>query len=962
MSMHAAGSSPPIPFGALLRRHRIAAGLTQEELAERAGISVRRVGDFERGVRQMPRRDTVALLATALNLSAQEQAAFMEAARRVEATAPALPTSRGAATPPFVGRTSELALLERHLAGQGPPLLLFAGEPGIGKTRLLHAAVPRAVTLGYRVLEGGCQRRGGHEPYAPLLGALQQYLRGRQPAELRTALRGCAWLVRLLPELAAGPIEPLPAWTLPPEQERRLMVAAVLRFLANVAGPAGTLLVLDDLQWAGPDALDLLVTLVRTAGDVPLRLIAAYRDIEVQPRGPLAEMLADLAHARVATHRILAPLDVNDAAQLLDHLLREADDTGAAPRERLLERADGVPFFLVSCVQGLRDDRAETGRDRLPWDLAQSIRQRVAALPERAQQLLGAAAIVGRIAPRALLVEIAGQTDEAVQVTFETACQARLLEEQDEHTYRFTHDVIREVVEADLGAARRLLLHRRVAAAIEAVYAHHLADHYETLAYHYQCGEAWQKALHYLEQSGDKAASANAVREALRFYDQALAVCERLGEPARETAAGVAEKRAFVCFGASDFGQAAADFARMNAIARSLVDRRREGMALAHQGMAEFYAHDFGAAERSLRAAIETAEGRYDETHFLASALLADLLITVNRHMEAMPLRSMAEELAARVNDSFSQAYWSGLVTAWLHWSGRFEDACTYAQRTRSVIEARGEILTVLISSWFEALAYGGKGDYEQALARLHKLLATCQSIGDDFLRPRILNTIGWIYAEIQDHRQAASWNSRSLDVIRASGTDDTEILNNVLLNLGEGLMALGQFDEAEEHFRAVEQVVRNPRSHDHWVLWRYAQRLFHNYGELWFARGDLARAIAYADECLAMAISSESRKNIVKAWRLRGQVYLAQSQIDEAETALNHALELAREVGNPPQLWKTLLSVRDLRWARSDHAGASHAHNEARSVIESVAARLSGASLRATFLASDHIQSIIQR
>jgi hypothetical protein len=64
-------------------------------------------------------------------------------------------------------------------------------------------------------------------------------------------LRGCAWLVRLLPELAGGPIEPLPPWTVSPEQERRLMVGAVERFLANVAGPAGTLLVLDDLQWAG---------------------------------------------------------------------------------------------------------------------------------------------------------------------------------------------------------------------------------------------------------------------------------------------------------------------------------------------------------------------------------------------------------------------------------------------------------------------------------------------------------------------------------------------------------------------------------------------------------------------------------------------------------------------------------------------------------------------------------------
>ena len=64
--------------------------------------------------------------------------------------------------------------------------------------------------------------------------------------------------MRLLPELAGGPIEPVPHWLLTPEQERRLMGQAVERFLVNIAGPAGTLLVLDDLQWAGSDALDLL--------------------------------------------------------------------------------------------------------------------------------------------------------------------------------------------------------------------------------------------------------------------------------------------------------------------------------------------------------------------------------------------------------------------------------------------------------------------------------------------------------------------------------------------------------------------------------------------------------------------------------------------------------------------------------------------------------------------------------
>jgi transcriptional regulator with XRE-family HTH domain len=163
-------------FGTLLRRYRLAAGLTQEELAERARLSVRAITDLERGARRVPRKDTVHLLATALALPARERSAFEATARRRLAPSSALPplapsAQTGGPLPPLVGRAGELALLERHLAGAGPPVLLLAGEPGIGKSRLLHEAARRAAARGWQVVQGGCSRRGSQEPYAPLLAA-----------------------------------------------------------------------------------------------------------------------------------------------------------------------------------------------------------------------------------------------------------------------------------------------------------------------------------------------------------------------------------------------------------------------------------------------------------------------------------------------------------------------------------------------------------------------------------------------------------------------------------------------------------------------------------------------------------------------------------------------------------------------------------------------------------------------
>ena len=96
--------------------------------------------------------------------------------------------------------------------------MVLAGEPGIGKTRLLREASSRGGTQGWSVLEGGCHRRSGQEPYAPLLTALARSLRSQSVAQLRRLLEGCAWLVRLLPELAESSLVPVPQWSCPPRR------------------------------------------------------------------------------------------------------------------------------------------------------------------------------------------------------------------------------------------------------------------------------------------------------------------------------------------------------------------------------------------------------------------------------------------------------------------------------------------------------------------------------------------------------------------------------------------------------------------------------------------------------------------------------------------------------------------------------------------------------------------------
>ena len=181
------------------------------------------------------------------------------------------------------------------------------------------------------------QSVGLQDPFAPLAAALPGFLADRAPSLPRRSRR-----LRLAGAAAAGGLaetigDAPTAWTLPPEQERRLMFEASAGCWRTWPGPrappgAGAPLVLDDLQRAGRDALDLLDALMRSRAAPtgpqgerpPLRIVGAYRDTEVRPDDVLATALADWAHAGLVTHRALPPLTAEECRQLLDCAARTA--------------------------------------------------------------------------------------------------------------------------------------------------------------------------------------------------------------------------------------------------------------------------------------------------------------------------------------------------------------------------------------------------------------------------------------------------------------------------------------------------------------------------------------------------------------------------------------------------------------------------------------------------------------
>jgi len=406
---------------------------------------------LERGVR-VPGPGTLAPLLEALELSESERLDLQQATWSTVPTSPNVePPQTSAST--LVGRSAEQAQIDAFLA-RSAPALLVVGDAGTGKTRLLEDARRLAVARGITTLAAGSNPNPASAPrsYAPLLDALSGFVHIQAPRRLRGLLHGCEWLARLLPELLDMGVV-APEVRLSAEQERRQIFRATARFLTQSAGPGGALLVLDDLQSASTEALDLLAFLL--SGPTRVRLLGAYRPGDIGSLHPPAALVANLLHRDDLELIHLQPLNSVEARHLMLNLLppTATDDQRVADAVRL---SDGVPLYLVCFARSLRGQliaeaqsghaSAEPPRLGLPTGLVEVVRRQLAYLPAGSHEVLRATARAeAQAVHRAELLATTHQSEATLQLTLEHLVRIGLLREVEPDLFRVHHQVVRLV-------------------------------------------------------------------------------------------------------------------------------------------------------------------------------------------------------------------------------------------------------------------------------------------------------------------------------------------------------------------------------------------------------------------------------------------------------------------------------------------------------------------------------------
>lgn len=815
----------------------------------------------------------------------------------------------------FVGRDAEIArlgeLLDRAVHGAGQ-VVTIAGEPGMGKSRLVHEFVHSAPADACTVLESGTT---SHETSATYL-AIAQLLRAWFGIEERHTQAEAAEKLRVgveaLDPALAPVVTPLTAlldlpvqdahWsTLSPPQKRQRTLEAVKTLVMRRSEVRPLILVVEDLHWCDPGTQAALDHLVDTVAACRVLLLLTHRP-EYRHQWFAKSYFSQLR---------LDPLGTENADRLLRALLGD-DPELRDLRRQLIERTGGTPLFLEESVRALADTGALAGRPgayraarpietmQIPSTVHAVLAARIDRLPARQKSLLQTAAVIGQEIPVELLQPIAGVDGESLQALLaelqaaEFLYQSRLLPEPQ---YTFKHALTHRVAYESVLKERRRAVHLKLIDIIETRYANRLDEHVESLAHHALGAQERLKAVRYLHRSAAKALQRSAHTQAIRYLKQGLALIAALPDARERLKQELDYQKAIGVAMMAAKGWAAQEvldaYTRAQALCESLGDERELFIALRGEGQYRMTGGQPEIARRLGHRCVGLAERSKDigvriETHhvFWTNSFF------MGEYAEAGSHCASGISLYERTRDHALTYVYSGhdpgvccrCFAALVH--------CLCGQPDRSLAICRDALelarqldhpLTTAIVYWTYSLAHLFRGEPLAARDWAERTIA----ISEEYLLPLtrfqgILNA-GCALAQLGDLDEGIARMREGIAGIGATGADMG--LPYFSAVLGEALAKAGQPDAG------LAEIERGLSSAD-----RRGARF--QISEILRLKGDVLAMVSKSNRSEALACYRESvvlaDKQGAKLPKLRAATSLARALAGKRGAAARNALQAA--------------------------------------------------------------------
>lgn len=429
----------------------------------------------------------------------------------------------------MVGRHAERSALRAALDGvrvARGTVVMFTGDPGIGKTTLLEWLASEAARTNIRAYWGRCWEGGGGVAYWPWVQVLRACLSDCNDDEVDTELEGrAAALSLIVPELAGRLPGGASLLHADMKDARPRLFQAVAALLVHLSREFPLLVAFDDLHAADEASLLLLAHLASRLEGSNVLVVGAYREPEARSSPRLERLLR-----RIETYgqRLeMRGLDERDVTVLVQQATGRS--TVAHLARRLHETTDGNPFFVLEWTRLLAAEGKVVDRAPAPKEAHTIVRRRLEPLGDRVRHVLGVAAVLGREFDLQVLQRASGLPVEVLVDDLAVSASAGVVDEVGLGRWSFRHALLRESLYEDLPAPERSRLHGCAGEALEQVHFAHLDLHAPELAHHYFHSpdpRHQRRAVRYCQTAAQAAQAVSAYEEAALLFRRALEALE----------------------------------------------------------------------------------------------------------------------------------------------------------------------------------------------------------------------------------------------------------------------------------------------------------------------------------------------------------------------------------------------------------------------------------------------------
>jgi tetratricopeptide (TPR) repeat protein len=630
------------------------------------------------------------------------------------------------------------------------------------------------------------------------------------------------------------------------------------------------ILAYEDLHWIDKSSEELLKYVLESIPGARVLLIFTYRSEFVHTWG------AKSYHSQVMLNR----LSNRESLMMVSHLLG-TEELDKDLEEFILEKTEGVPFFIEELIRSLKDLKIierENNRYRITKDIKEVtipatvqdvIMARVDSLPEGTKGLLQTISAVGRESSYALIKRVTGLTEQELLPQLSVLKDSELLYERGiypQSTYVFKHALTQDV------AYDSLLLKRS------------LEEHYELLAYHYGCSANTDKAVEYLDMANQKAAKLSATEEAKTFFDEAMELLDALPETEenRQRRISLLVNQGIVFLLLFKTREYFNLLVRWEPIAKGLKNPELLGAFYARLGQCEYSFGHFDQAIQTLTKAIQLskAAGSLEDLEY-AYLFLQFCHFDLSDYDQVFSVKEDILRILEQKFDPRWYVYILSVASRACSSLGRWDEAAEIGKKALSVAEEYSDNSLITFAAWNLSLTYGWEVDIVRAIEYGELAIKKAQTHADIAWAQR---SLGWAWCRAGEHKKGIELLVNVLSSFRVGHFMSGE--TDLLCFLGEGYWLAAEDDKARQTLEEGLEIAERCGAR-YYV--GFARRLL---GEI-ALETNLAQAAPHFEKSIAVFREIKAENELALAYAGHGRLHKKQGQVAQAREYLTKALEI---------------------------------------------------------------------